>query len=69
MRACVVTAAAPGSDLSVFAGHELHVVTAAATLTFEHTYTWWGAPRASAMSAKLLWQHLSSLQELYPCAL
>lgn len=43
MRACVVTAAAPGADLSVFAGHELHVVPAAATLTFEHTYTWWGA--------------------------
>ncbi len=43
VRACVVTAAAPGSDLSVFEGHELHVVPAAATLTFEHTYTWWGA--------------------------
>jgi hypothetical protein len=35
-------AGGPDADLSVFEGHELHVVPTAATLTFEHTYTWWG---------------------------
>ena len=36
------TAAGPDADLSIFRGHELHVVSARDTLTFEHTYTWWG---------------------------
>ena len=35
-------AAGPDADLSIFDGHELHVVDAGETLTFEHTYTWWG---------------------------
>ena len=30
------------ADLSVFKGHELHVVPSEKTLTFEHSYTWWG---------------------------
>lgn len=38
----VGTAAGSDADLSVFEGHELYVVPTAATLTFEHTYTWWG---------------------------
>lgn len=42
IRACVVTAASPDADLSVFRGHNLHVVPANSTLTFEHSYTWWG---------------------------
>ena len=42
VRACIVTAAAPNADLSVFRGHELHVVRTERTLTFEHSYTWWG---------------------------
>ena len=35
-------AAGPEADLSVFRGHEVHRVASNATLTFEHTYTWWG---------------------------
>lgn len=42
VRACIVTAAGPDADLSVFKGHELHVVPSEKTLTFEHSYTWWG---------------------------
>lgn len=34
--------AGPDADLSVFEGHELHVVPSDSTLTFEHTYTWFG---------------------------
>ncbi|GFR40112.1 hypothetical protein Agub_g666 [Astrephomene gubernaculifera] len=46
LRACVVTVAGSDADLSVFEGHELHVVPAASTLTFEHTYTWFGGTPA-----------------------
>ena len=42
VKACVVTAAGPDADLAVFSGHELHVVPTNRTLTFEHSYTWWG---------------------------
>ncbi len=42
MKACVVTAAGPDADLAVFSSHELHVVPTNSTLTFEHSYTWWG---------------------------
>ncbi len=42
IRACVVTAAGPDADLSVFRGHDLHVIPTNNTLTFEHSYTWWG---------------------------
>ena len=42
VKACVVTAAGPDADLAVFSGHELHVVPTNSTLTFEHSYTWWG---------------------------
>lgn len=34
--------AGPDADLSIFNGLDLHVVPANSTLTFEHTYTWWG---------------------------
>ena len=46
-RACVVTAAGPDADLAVFKGHELHVVPTNSTLTFEHSYTWWGEDHIS----------------------
>ena len=36
------------ADLSVFRGHEVHRVASNATLTFEHTYTWWGVAQPSA---------------------
>lgn len=42
VKACIVTAAAADADLSAFGGHELHLVPTDHTLTFEHTYTWWG---------------------------
>lgn len=42
VRSCIVTAASSDADLTVFEGHELHVVSTQETLTFEHTYTWWG---------------------------
>ncbi|KAG2427032.1 hypothetical protein HYH02_014678 [Chlamydomonas schloesseri] len=51
IRACVVSVAGEDADLSVFAGHELHVVPAAATLTFEHTYTWFGHQRKLRVTA------------------
>lgn len=35
MRACVVTVAGPDADLSALDGHDVHVVPADATLTFE----------------------------------
>lgn len=44
-RACIVTAAGPDADLSVFTQQELHVIPTKNTLTFEHTYTWWGNQR------------------------
>lgn len=37
-----MTTAGPDANLTVFDGHELHIVSAAETLTFEHSYTWWG---------------------------
>ncbi|GAB4814283.1 hypothetical protein N2152v2_001329 [Parachlorella kessleri] len=45
VRACVVTANDGEADLSLFKDHDLHVVLSNATLTFEHTYTFWGNRR------------------------
>lgn len=42
VKACIVTAASSDANLTVFEGHELHIVSTHETLTFEHTYTWWG---------------------------
>ncbi len=41
VRACVVTANNEEADLSLFKHHDLYVVPSNATLTFEHTYTFW----------------------------
>ncbi|PNH05104.1 hypothetical protein TSOC_008665 [Tetrabaena socialis] len=51
IRACVVTVASADADLSVFDGHELHVVPAPSTLTFEHTYSWFGHQRKLRVTA------------------
>ncbi|BDA50140.1 hypothetical protein COCOBI_15-2680 [Coccomyxa sp. Obi] len=51
IRACVVTAAGPDADLSVFRGHDLHVIPTNHTLTFEHSYTWWGNKRKLRVTA------------------
>ena len=51
IRACVVTAAGKDADLSLFRGHDLHVVPAQASLTFEHSYTWWGNKRKLRVTA------------------
>lgn len=53
VKACVVTAAGPDADLEVFRGHELHVVPTNSTLTFEHTYTWWGESSSPVPDASL----------------
>ena len=45
VKACIVTAAGPDANLTAFEGHELHVVSTEDTLTFEHSYTWWGELR------------------------
>ncbi len=38
--------------MSVFAAHELHKVHTNETLTFEHTYTWWGHRRKLKVTAQ-----------------
>ena len=53
---CVCAVAGPDADLSVFQGHHLRVIPSDATLTFEHTYTWWGESRAQR-SHVILSQH------------
>lgn len=52
VKACVVTAAGSDADMSVFRGHELHRVATNDTLTFEHTYTWWGHRRKLRVAAQ-----------------
>lgn len=42
VKACIVTTAGPEANLTVFDRHELHIVSTEETLTFEHSYTWWG---------------------------
>lgn len=46
------TAAGPDADLSALQGHTVHVVNADKTLTFEHTYTWWGNRRKLRVTAQ-----------------
>ncbi|KAI8466451.1 MAG: Ribokinase-like protein [Monoraphidium minutum] len=48
---CVVTVAGPDAALGVFTGSRLRVVAAAETLTFRHTYTWWGSHRKLQVTA------------------
>ena len=45
VRACVVTAGGDDLDRSPFEGHRLKVVETEASLTFEHSYTFWGNNR------------------------
>lgn len=45
IKAYVVTAGGEDADLSAFKGHKVHFVKTAETLTFEHSYTWWGHRR------------------------
>ena len=45
VRACVVTAGGDDLDRSPFEGHRLKVVETEASLTFEHSYTYWGNNR------------------------
>ena len=55
-------AASEDADLSAFDGHDLHVVKSNETLTFEHTYTWWGNKRKLRVLAQpnvtLGWNHV-----------
>ncbi|KAF6255699.1 hypothetical protein COO60DRAFT_1285696 [Scenedesmus sp. NREL 46B-D3] len=50
-RSCVVTVAGPEAELAVFEGSELYVIKANQTLTFEHTYAWWGHSRKLRVTA------------------
>ena len=52
VRACIVTAGGSDADLSAFQGHELHVFSTEQTLTFDHTYTWWGESSACQLAAE-----------------
>ena len=45
-------AGAPDADYSAFESHDLHVIPSAATLTFEHSYTWWGNRRKLRVAAR-----------------
>ena len=51
MRLCPA-AGGPDADYSAFEGHDLHVIPSAATLTFEHSYTWWGNRRKLRVAAQ-----------------
>ena len=41
----IAAAAGPDADLSIFKNHDLHIVPDKESLTFVHTYTWWGEMR------------------------
>lgn len=47
-----LAAGSSDADMSVFRGHELHRVATTETLTFEHTYTWWGHRRKLRVTAQ-----------------
>jgi hypothetical protein len=51
-RSCLLTAASSNEDLSYLRGVELHVVPSEKTLTFEHTYTWFGNQRQLRVTRK-----------------
>lgn len=52
VRACIVTAAGPDADLGPLAGHDVVAVPADKTLTFEHSYTFWGNQRKLRVPAQ-----------------
>ena len=58
----MLAAAGDDADLTAFKGHDLHLLKANSTLTFEHTYTWWGNKRKLRVLAQpnvtLSWQHV-----------
>lgn len=45
VKAYIVTAGGKDADLSAFKGHKVLLLKTADTLTFEHSYTWWGHRR------------------------
>jgi hypothetical protein len=49
--AVAATVAGPEADLSVLLGTSVTVIAAAQTLTFEHSYTWWGHSRKLRVTA------------------
>ncbi len=52
IKACVVTTAAPDTDVSPFSFHDLHIIHSNSTLTFHHTYTMWGNKRKLRVTAQ-----------------
>lgn len=51
-RSCLVTAAGSEEDLSYLQDLDLHVVPSDKTLTFEHSYTWFGNQRQLRVTGK-----------------
>ncbi len=62
LKKSLIAAAGSDADLSAFEGHDLHIINSNATLTFEHTYTWWGNKRVLRVLAEpnvtLDWSHV-----------
>ena len=51
-KACIVTTAGSPADASFWAGHHVHVIPTDSTLTFKHTYTWFGNARKLQVTAQ-----------------
>lgn len=53
---CVLCAAVAGpeADIEVFGDSELYIISANETLTFEHTYTWWGESSSCSLQTLCL---------------
>lgn len=69
IKACIVTAAGPDVDLSVFRGHEVHVIQSQATLTFAHSYTWWGEHLTKQLRTQYSLKILPPSPRCYPVQL
>lgn len=51
-RACIVTLADTGYDLTFLGDHRVHAISSGDTLTFEHSYTWFGNQRRLRVAAQ-----------------
>lgn len=60
------TVAGPEADLDVFGDAELYIVPANNTLTFEHSYAWWGEWQwsGSGVAVQLGESSIASVQQL-----
>lgn len=51
-KACIVTTAGSPADAAFWEGHRTHVIPTKSTLTFRHTYTWFGNARKLQVTAQ-----------------